>query len=460
LKWPLDLTPAQQIRLAWWTREDWRSEHPAAMIKLDGARRFVEWLVSEKSGQDQDVRQWLQSISILDTAAELHQPGLNIIGHFCYPSGLRTSVESIDTGLRQCGVATSLRDLRTSERDEPNHATFAGMEIYDATLIHAQPEPFFDSAYARADLFGRHPRSYRIGYWYWELEQIPDNWAEQGRQVNELWAATTFVAKALKARFDIPVKVLFPGIQLGEFRKRKLGEFGLGLEGKFTFLFAFHMMSVMERKNPLGVIRAFKQAFSPLDAAALVLKTSFGNAHPEKMQELRSAALGANIEIIDDVFTQDKTLSLMDACDAYVSLHRSEGLGLTMGEAMLLGKPVVATRYSGNLEFMDESNSLLVDYSLTEVGPNNPPYDARAHWAEPSTAHAAKLMRQLYDNQEWAVELGAKAKADLVGRVSVDAAGVRIRARLEEISAQLHAMRTEISGQASASINNDSIEEK
>lgn len=432
--WPLDFTPAEQIRLTYSVREDWQSEHPDALSSVDAARRLLEWLASDAVRMDDDVRQWIRTISVADTAAALCVPGVNLIGHFCYPSGLHTSVETMEAGMRACGVSTSLRDLRTDKGDDPNHGSFTGLEVYDTTLIHTQPEPFWDEAYARSDLFARKPRTYRIGYWYWELEKIPDLWVEKGRGLNELWTATRFVADGLKSRFDIPVQTMFPGIRVGAFRKRGLGDFGLDVAGRFVFLFTFHMMSVMERKNPLGLIRAFKQAFSPSDNVALVLKTSFGDRHRSQIEALRKAAHGANIMIIDKVFTQDETLSLMDACDAYVSLHRSEGLGLTMGEAMLLGKPVVATRYSGNLDFMDDSNSLLVDHTLTDVGPGNPPYDASAQWATPSVDHAAKLMRELYDNQVWAAELGAKARADAVGRLSVETAGQRMRKRLEEIS--------------------------
>ncbi len=434
--WPIDMSPARQIRETYHTREDWQVLHPDALTTWDGASSFLTWLASTESQLDDDVREWLSAISLTETAKELASPGVNIIGHFCYPSGLRTSVEAIGEGLRQAGVETSLRDLRTDKSDEPNHAAYTGSELFDTTLIHAQPEPFFDTAYAQADLFERNPRAYRIGYWYWELEQIPEFWLKKGESLDELWTATKFVADALKQRFNIPVHTMFPGVRLGSFQRRALTDFGLDGERKFTFLFTFHMMSIMERKNPLGLIRAFKQAFSQGEPVALVLKTSFGNRHQAQLKELHAAARGANVSIIDQVFTQDETLSLMNACDAYVSLHRSEGLGLTMAEAMLLGKPVIATRYSGNLDFMDDSNSLLVDYSMVKVGQGKQPYEANASWAEPSVEHAARLMRQLYENQTSAAELGMKAKADLSERVSVEAAGVRMRDRLIEISAQ------------------------
>lgn len=129
------------------------------------------------------------------------------------------------------------------------------------------------------------------------------------------------------------------------------------------------MVSVMERKNPLGLIRAFKMAFRADEPVTLVLKTSFGDRHPVQLQELRGAAADfPGITIIDEVFSSDDVLSLMHACDAYVSLHRSEGLGLTMAEAMLMGKPVIAAGFSGNMDFMDEDNSLLVSYERVKVG--------------------------------------------------------------------------------------------
>jgi glycosyltransferase involved in cell wall biosynthesis len=144
----------------------------------------------------------------------------------------------------------------------------------------------------------------------------------------------------------------------------------------------------------------------------------------------------AKITVIDGIFSHDETLSLINACDAYISLHRSEGLGLTMAEAMLLGKPVIATRYSGNIDFMNDTNSLPVDFRLVQLGRTIPPYDADACWAEPSLDHAARLMRQVYENPSWAGELGAKAKVDAATRMSLQVAGQRMAERLAQISAE------------------------
>jgi len=365
----------------------------------------------------------------------LIQPRVNIIGHFCYPSGLRVSVEAMTEGLELAGTAVSLRDVRTDVRDDPRHAHFDGLEAGDVTIIHVQPEPFFQSAYERADLAERMPRTYRIAYWYWEFDSIPSSWSVHAQEVDEVWAATEFIARGLREQLAVPVRTLFPGVTLAPFQARQRAHFKLD-EHRFTFLFTFHMLSVMERKNPMGLIRAFKMAFDASEPVTLVLKTSFGDRHPEQFRELCEAAADMpSITIIDQVLSSDEVLSLMHVCDAYVSLHRSEGLGLTMAEAMLMGKPVIATGFSGNMDFMNDENSLLVSYERVKVGRPIPPYDADLEWAEPSVDHAAKLMRRLYEEPEWAREVGARGKLSAEKNLSLGAAGRRISDRLNEISA-------------------------
>ncbi len=366
--WSIDMPIAEHIRVAYNAREDWRERFPAALRDIDKARSLIEWLKGDILVWPSDVQEWCRSIDVETVAAGLIRLGVNVIGHFCYPSGLRVSVEALVKGMQEAGIETSVRDIRTDRKDDPHHIDFSGSEDFDITIIHTQPEPFFEDVYDRSDLFERAERTYRIAYWYWEFDSIPDSWLEQARTVDEVWTATEFVAKGLRDKLPIPVRTIFPGVQLGQYSRRNRSDFGLK-DGEYTFLFTFHMMSIMERKNPIGLIRAFSEAFTDSDPVCLVLKTSFGDRWPQQISELRETAdrSGMNIQIIDQVFTQDEVHSLMDVCDAYVSLHRSEGLGLTMAEAMLMGKPVIATNYSGNVDFMDETNSLLVPYELVKL---------------------------------------------------------------------------------------------
>jgi GT2 family glycosyltransferase/glycosyltransferase involved in cell wall biosynthesis len=431
--WSVDMSPDRQIRLAWYAREEWQRAHPDPFSNVDSAASLLRWLASPEAGLGEEAQFWCRALNHDAVAQALAAPGVNLIGHFCYPSGLRTSLEAIADAAKTQGIQLSLRDMRTDASDDPCHADFAGMELFETTILHVQPEPFFPTIYERADLHERRPRSYRIAYWYWELETVPEYWAKVAEQADEVWAATNFVADALKQRLDKPVHTIMPGFRLPPFTRRSRQEFGLA-QDRFTFLFIFHMMSILERKNPYALIRAFQTAFGKYEQVSLVLKTTNGDRHSAAIRELHNAATSVGgITLIDEVYTQDQTLSLIDACDCYVSLHRSEGLGLTMAEAMLLGKPVIATGYSGNLDFMNASNSLLVDYQLVRVGESVPPYDAASCWAEPSVEHAAQLMRQVYENQEWATRLGEKAKADLMASASTEAAGQRIAERLAQI---------------------------
>ncbi len=438
--WPTGLSAADQIRVAWQSNQQWQARHPDALATRDSARALLDWLTvlsEDGSGSDlsTQVRNWLSTLPLATTADAIAAPGVNVIGHLCYPSGLRTSAFSIVKGLQAAGHGITLRDVPVEvPHDLPEHVLFDGLEMYDTTLLHIQPEPLFAVAY---DFAGLHPRrhlTYRIGYWYWELETIPKTWSAAVANVDEVWAATRFVADAMRACCTVPVCELMPGVELPEFTKRPVAAFGIA-SGHFTFLFVFHMMSIMERKNPLGLIRAFQQAFSAREPVTLVLKTSFGDRHPLLMRQLHEAASqsGGRVTVIDQIFSADETISLMEACDAYISLHRSEGLGLTMAEAMLLGKPVIATGYSGNLSFMNRTNSLLVDYRLVTVGADTPVYGSGSSWAEPSEAHAARLMRQVWENRQAAADMGARARTDLETHLSVSAAGLRMADRLAAI---------------------------
>lgn len=434
-RWAQKLSVTDQIRQVYGWNAMWQSKFPLALHSYEDALALIHWLIGNYNA-NQLIKDWLERVNPEQTAHELAQFGVNVFGQFCYPSGLRTSVETICDGLTLNDVLVSKCDLPTDMTDEPEHTNMLGPEVFDISILHVQPEPFFHHAYARADIAERPKKTYRIAYWYWELDVIPDDWIQSAELADEIWAATEFIAKAIRRRIDKPIKTMFPGVRLKNFKPRLLEEFGVNHSKKFTFLFVFSMMSVMSRKNPIGLIKAFRVTFSLHENVQLIIKTSYGYRNPVMLSRLRDATHGANVVIIDDVYSDDMTLSLINACDAYISLHRSEGLGLTMAEAMLLGKPVIATRYSGNLEFMDDNNSLLVAFTEIKVGDESLPYMAEASWADPIEAHASQLMRQVFENQTWARQLGQQAQQDMQHHYSSRAAGQKMKTRLQTIASQ------------------------
>lgn len=366
--------------------------------------------------------------------------GLNILGHFCYPSGLRESALAIVEGLRRAGVQTSCRDVAVpGVKPEANNAEFASEEVHPITLIHVQPEPFFEAIEESSGLKLRDDR-YRIAYWYWESDRVPSHWPGiiERMGVREVWTASHFSAEAMRAGLQVPVFHLRPGLALPPFEP--LSRFSLGIpESVFIFLFVFDMRSAMERKNPAAVIRAFREAFGPEEPVRLVIRARHGSQDAPMLASLyREAREAGGVLIMERPLSRDTAYALTLACDCYVSLHRSEGLGLTIAEAMLMGKPVIATAYSGNMDFMNAESSYLVDFKLTQTKVEMVPYPAGTVWADASITSASALMRHVYENKDEARARGQKGQQDVAGALSLDVAGRRMRASLEEIHGRHH----------------------
>jgi glycosyltransferase involved in cell wall biosynthesis len=274
----------------------------------------------------------------------------------------------------------------------------------------------------------------RVAVWYWELEEVPAAWHGRGGDVDEIWAPTRFITAALRVLGN-PVFPMLPAVRLPAFDPLPKAHFGLSPD-RFTFLFVFDMNSRLPRKNPIALVRAFRQAFRPDEPVELAIKVSpQGEYYADWWRELRAAAWEAGVTLIDRNLSRGELLALMNAADAYASLHRSEGFGLTMAEAMLLGKPTVATGYSGNLDFMTPENSYLVNYTRAVIEDDTPPYPKGCVWAEPSVEHAAALLRRVYDHPAEARAKGERARAELLRLLSPEAAGARMKARLDALRA-------------------------
>lgn len=272
-----------------------------------------------------------------------------------------------------------------------------------------------------------------IGCWAWEVSTVPERWDEAFTLVDEIWTYSDYISHVLAPSSPVPVvtvpqPVLEPVLADGPLDI----EVGEG----FTFLFTFDFFSTERRKNAVGLVQAFKRAFEPGDGARLVVKTFNGDAKPESLQQLLRAAEGReDVEIVDRFLPVEQKNALTARCDCYVSLHRSEGFGLSLAEAMLLGKPVIATGYSGNLQFMTPANSWLVGYELQPVGHGVEMYPPDALWAEPDLDHAATLMREVRAGGDAVRERAERGRRDVQRDLSPAATGAVARARLERLAA-------------------------
>jgi GT2 family glycosyltransferase/glycosyltransferase involved in cell wall biosynthesis len=422
-----------QFRLAYDNRGQWRLRFPHAFQNRTTLQQLLDWLRAGAAGEQRDCASgWLERIAQdLSDPAEPRR-GVNIIGHFNYPSGLQQSVQSVTESLRRMNVPVTMRDVPTHMPTAiPGRHGYLDLEVHDVTLIHVQPEPHWQSAHYDSGLHPARDR-YRIGMWYWEFGEAPPEWRIHAETARELWAPTRFIARALEKTLPVPVYPMLPGVELGEVAVVPRQRYGLP-DDKFLFLFMYDMNSMQERKNPLGVIAAFQDAFRRDDRVALAIKVARGSNNPPELARLNEAAKKAGVFVIDQLLRREEAQGLIQSCDCYVSLHRSEGLGLTLAEAMLMGKPVIATDYSGNVDFMTPDDSMLVGYRLIPLERDIPPFRKGYLWAEPSRSEAAHWMRWAYENQEAARELGRKGKVAAEAKLSMQAAGERMLTRLNEI---------------------------
>ena len=358
--------------------------------------------------------------------------GANVISHFCNPSGLQQAALSTKAGLECAGLHTSCRDVPVPRHYiPPDREKWLGLEIHPVTILTHAATPYFINGYERA---GLHRRSdvYRVAYWHWELEAVPQEWIESALTVDEIWAPTPFIADAMRRVMPRPVVDMLPGVKIGAIEPVTKEELGVARE-RFVFLFMFDLHSQIHRKNPRATVTAFKQAFGAREPVTLVIKATGGDIFKDDFETLEQICRVENVVLVHEVMSRARAYGMLEMCDCFVSLHRSEGFGLGLAEAMLLGKPVIATGYSGNLAFMNRENSMLVDYEIVEITEDRPVYTKGNRWAEPSVAHAAELMRDVFENREAAFEKARRVQPEVAELLSLQAAGRRMRDRLEQI---------------------------
>jgi glycosyltransferase involved in cell wall biosynthesis len=277
---------------------------------------------------------------------------------------------------------------------------------------------------------------YNIGFWFWELEQIPREWAYAIESVDEIWVATEFIRATMQSVTSKPVIKIPTPIEVNLARPYTRAEFGLP-EDRFLFLFSFDFNSFIMRKNPEGAIAAFKSAFADARKdVGLVIKSINGANRPDKLRALQELIGGDERIIVTDGFlSRDQVFGLESVVDSYVSLHRAEGLGLGMAESMYLGKPVIGTAYSGNLEYMNADNSCLVDYRLVPIRKGEYIYDdERFRWAEPDVEQASYWMARLVDDVEFRTRIAQRGQRDIRTRFTHAHAAALMRRRLEELA--------------------------
>lgn len=363
-------------------------------------------------------------------------PGVNMLGYGRGEFGIAENVRSYARALEQAGHPFLIFnfDVGTASRQQDR-----SMERHFSDTLRYADNVFFinaDQMQIARDVLGRETFAGRhnIGFWVWELEQFPRDWHGAFDLVDEVWAPTGFVREVLAGCTEKPVLRMPKAIEFEVPTGMGRAHFGLPND-EFVFLFSYDFNGFVARKNPEAVITAFRQAFADgARGVRLLVKSVNGERFPDKLEALRrSVADDPRIEVRDGFLAREEMFGLQNSIDCFVSLHRAEGFGLGMAECMYLGKPVIATGYSGNLDFMDCDNSLLVDHRMIPLRDGDYPYWRGQHWADPDVAHAARLMRQVFEDDEFAHRIGATAAASIRRTNSKAVCGAAVVARLQEI---------------------------
>lgn len=402
---------------------------------LDGADgpRFLDWLWQVGIAPESipmELRPRASSPPASGPAPAL-TPGINVAGYFRAELGIGEAARLLTTAIETAGIpySTTTYDATLNRQQHAFVERRAPGVAYDINVVcvNADSTPQFARDIGPAFFAGRHT----VGYWFWEVEAFPEELHRAFDLVDEIWTATQFVADAVRAVSRKPVFVMpLPIPQYAPSATHR----SPGAGNRFTFLLMFDFLSVPARKNPLGLVEAFTRAFAADEGPVLVLKSINGHLRLNDLEQVRAAAEGRpDIRVVDGYVSHAERTAMLDSCGCYVSLHRSEGLGLTMAEAMALGKPVIATGYSGNLHFMRPENSYLVDWAKAPIPAGCAPYPTSATWADPDVGHAARLMREVYERPAEAALRGRRGQDNLATRHSVATAAAALTTRVREI---------------------------
>lgn len=296
-------------------------------------------------------------------------------------------------------------------------------------VIHMNPDalPLFLARFGTDILPGR----FNIGIWVWELHAGYAHWFAQSRLFNEIWSPSTYSASAIQPVSLTPVNVI-PHVVDDLPMPQPMPRSELGVHpGAFLFLYVFDMASTFERKNPLALVRAFRRAFGNRTDVQLVLKYHHSQFDLSGARLLDRLVAGApNIRTINQTLPQEQVYAMLRCCDCFVSPHRSEGFGLNIAAAMYFGKPVIATGYSGNLDFTTPENSFLIDYELVAVRHDAGAYKSNFVWAEPSEDHLSDLLRTVIESPDETNRRAERGRRTIQERCSVKAVSQAIHRRL------------------------------
>ena len=366
---------------------------------------------------------------------------VTIIGHPWAPIGMGEQMRSHVHACNAVHLHHQVLDIfRYAQRTDQAHTQLLGdLEITappgGIRIFHIngdEVERVIEAFEARGGVFAD---GYNIIAPAWELPAYPKTWALNLQKFNEVWALSRFIGDSL-ATAGVKSHLVGQAIEFAPGPMLPRRHFGIR-ESAFVLLHFFDLSSYASRKNPEAVLDLFARirAEDPFRDVQLVLKVKNGEQAAEDWAT--GVADDPQIKVISTPLDTIGVKSLLNACDVFVSLHRAEGFGRGLGEAMGLGRIALGTGWSGNVDFMTQENSLLVDHELVKLRRDEYPFWRGQSWADADVAHAHSLLRPLLDDPSRGSTLARRGQAEALMSHGSRAVGLRILARLRAIAAAL-----------------------
>ncbi len=364
----------------------------------------------------------------------VYEKGINLIGGINVQTGLGESCRILARILKHSSfpftVCEYCADAQVGRNDHEFDDMISNEKKYEINLLDLNPYElrlyYVESGNELLDY------RYNIGFWSYELEKIPDGWREAIDLVDEIWTPSEYTSNLFRKLTDKPVCSMpyFITAPVDDTMDRSYFELP---EDKFLYLIMYDTNSTMARKNPQGAIEAYKKAF-PVEREQVGLIVKINHITPEDEGVLKKELSGyQNVYFIGKTLTKIEVNSLVKCADVFVSLHRAEGFGLVMAEAMLNGTACVATNYSANTEFMNSECACMVDYELVDMTGDTGQYPKGSKWAEASTQEAAEYILKLYEDPVFYNRIVKNGKERISKEMNLESAVERVEKRLEKI---------------------------
>lgn len=360
--------------------------------------------------------------------------GINLIGNIRGDSGLGQSCRLVAKELQASKIPFLVYEHHISDAFSMNNHSCDDMiqdELkYAINLFHINPHEFAVSYMQLGKkVWDKH---YNIAFWLWETEEFPEEWNGCIDILDEIWTPAEFVSEAVRKVTNKPVYTVPYHVEAPIDTKYDRKHFGLP-EDKFLYLMMYDSKSMMERKNPISVLNAFKKAFDK-DNRDVGLVIKMNGRNEEDIAQIQRLMDGyENIYFMTETLPKVEVNSLIACVDVFVSLHRAEGFGLVMAEAMLNGTPCIATNWSANTEFMNEEVACMVDYDIVELDHEIGPYKKGSHWAEPDVNQAAEYMRRLQSDRNFGQRMAQNAREDIRNQLGMESITRILEQRVNEI---------------------------